>query len=237
MLAKDGNLVKGRQAANDRVIGTVDSALRVQTARNVDEVTLIDVAAQPRRKLSEYVARASTFLRVPFTAGGGITRSQEIGDLLDKGADKVLLGRKAFSESGLIQSASMQFGAQAISACIEFEGTEGDWRATNLPPDVNLDVGSFAQLLEHQGVGEIILFCKSLDGLRSGVALDQVETVTKLVSVPVCYLGGVGDPSDAVRLAEAGVSGVIIGALFAFSRYTPNDVKRSLADSGFEVRL
>ena len=238
LLVKNGSMVKGLQGANDRVVGTIDSGLRVQTARNVDEVTLIDVGSRDSiESLSSCVERASRFLRVPFSAGGGVRSLEDISNLLRAGADKVLLGRKAFSQASLVRRASERFGAQAISACVEFEGAEGDWTVTNHPPGQNLGVAGFSQRLQDEGVGEIVLFCKSLDGLKTGAALDQVEEVASLLNVPLTYMGGVGEPNDAVKLADAGASGIAVGALFAFTRFTPNDLKRSLLEAGHEVRL
>lgn len=238
LLALDGKIVKGRQASNNRVIGTIDSALRVQTARNVDEVALIDVAVTTsERRLSSYVSRASDFLRVPFTAGGGVDSVDEIGRLLTLGADKVLLGRRAFGQPGLVGKASRVFGSQAIMACLELVRDESGWVISNMPGFSTSGVSDYAKYLQDEGAGEILLFNKSSDGMRSGVAEDIAGEVSSALSVPTSYLGGVGSPSDAVKLAAAGVSAVVAGALFAFSQYTPNDVKRSLLDHGFEVRL
>lgn len=238
LLALDGNIVKGRNASNDRVIGTIDSALRVQTARNVDEVTLIDVGeGNSVGKLSSYVLRASSFLRIPFTAGGGVSSLDEMGELLSLGADKVLVGRKFFGQKGQIKKASGTFGAQAILGCIEVVGSKGDWSVANLPPSINLGVSDFARYLQDEGAGEVLVFNRTLDGLRTGVAEDLASDVASILSVPTSYLGGVATPDDTVKLANVGISGIGIGSLFAFTRYTPNDVKRALVAGGFEVRL
>lgn len=240
LLAKGGNIVKGRLASNDRVVGTLDSALRVQSSRNVDEVLLINVASVDERGSSTllgYTNRASKFLRVPFTVGGGVRRVEEIGELLNFGADKVLLGRKALASESLLTEAAALYGSQAVTTCIEIEESDVGWRISNLPEGYPENLADYSRRLEAEGTGEIALFCKSRDGTRDGVLVEPVETLVRSVSVPIAYLGGVSGVEDSIRLADAGVNAIVIGALFAFSRFTPNDIKRGLAQQGYEVRL
>lgn len=239
LLAKDGQIVKGVQAKNDRVIGTVESSLRVQTARNVDEVLLVDVGNNSKGwKLRDYVHQGASYLRVPFTAGGGIESTQQVGELLHLGADKVMLGRKALVNSDVLGEASKSFGSQAVAVCIEIEKEEsGIWIVTNSPGRDVTDLESYALSLQDRGAGEIVLFSRDLDGLRKGIALEPVETIARHLTVPLSYMGGIASPQDALSLAERGVNGIIAGSLYSFSRYTPNDVKVTLASHGFPVRI
>ena len=240
LLHSQGKLVKGVQFRNDRVVGTLEQGIRVQNARNVDEVCLIDVSPDEGSRaasLTKAVSSVSRYLRVPLLAGGGIKSIREIDDLFRVGADRVLLGRKAIS-AGLAGPAAAKYGRQSIVACVEIGFASRKVVIKNQWVELqHLVAIDYIDWLFEQGCGEVLIINPELDGTREGVQSDLLLEIASSCHFPIAYQGGVRDPSDATWLARAGFSSIFSGALFQFSRFTPNDLKRALKEMGFTVRI
>jgi cyclase len=66
------------------------------------------------------------------------------------------------------------------------------------------------------GAGEIILQSVDRDGMRSGMDLDMIRSVSQALEIPVVALGGAGDVSHLVGGLAAGASAVASGSAFTF---------------------
>jgi cyclase len=119
MLVKGTKLVKGRRFSADRVVGHAAQAIRIQQARGVDELVMLDVTATAEGRGPDLalVEKLSEELRSPFAVGGGIRTVDDVRNVLRAGADKVVIGTASLNPQ-LSATARMR-GLQAIVASID----------------------------------------------------------------------------------------------------------------------
>ena len=88
---KDGRTVKGTNFLGLRDAGHPVELAAKYSAEGADELVLLDISAtnERRKTFADIVRRVAAEINIPFTVGGGISTVDDIGALLDCGADKV----------------------------------------------------------------------------------------------------------------------------------------------------
>lgn len=242
LLWKNFGLVKGERFNSWRRVGAVLPAVKVYNARDVDELVLMDITASREKAEPDYdsVHDFADECFVPFTVGGGISRLDQIQNLLRAGADKITINTNAYCNAQLVDEAAKRFGAQCIVASIDVRRmsdghllcfSHAGAVATGRRPD------EWARELVDRGAGEILVTSIDRDGTMQGYDLRLIETVVNAVNVPVIASGGAGN-YEHMRLAiqEAGASAVAAASMFHFTEQTPAEAKRYLASAGTPVR-
>lgn len=67
----------------------------------------------------EWVKQVSSAIGIPLTVGGGIATIEDIGLVLEAGADKVSMNSAAVKNPSLVREASQLFGSDKITAAKE----------------------------------------------------------------------------------------------------------------------
>lgn len=233
LIDRNGQLVKGKQFASDRVIpGPPVAAARVMaTVREIDELVLLFVHASadgvpPDERIIEQVVADC---HIPVTIGGGINTLDIARTILRVGADKVVIGR-AFRENPLlIRHIGDVAGSQAVVVSID-HGPSGHY-------EMYCDCAVRARSAFVCGAGEILLQSIDRDGMMNGYDLDTISMVRPLVDVPIVASGGCGEPAHMAEAILAGADALAAGAMYAFTDQTPLDAKMWLASQGFVVRI
>jgi len=177
---------------------------------------------------------------VPFTVGGGITRIDQIQQLLRAGADKISINTAAYANPRLIEDAAGRFGAQCVVASVDARRMEdGAYRcfshAGTLATD--RDPVEWSRELQERGAGEILITSIDKDGTMTGYDLGLVKSLVRAVDIPVIAAGGAGNYDHMRQVVhEAGVSAVAAASMFHFTEQTPAGVKHALAEAGIPVR-
>jgi cyclase len=80
ILTDGSSQVKGNKFDSWRTVGSVITAAKVYSRRDVDELVLLDVTAGQNNRIMSplIVTKLAEFLRVPFSVGGGISSLKEI---------------------------------------------------------------------------------------------------------------------------------------------------------------
>ncbi|HEV7232992.1 MAG TPA: imidazole glycerol phosphate synthase cyclase subunit, partial [Sphingorhabdus sp.] len=195
LLMREVNLVKGPAFDSWRAVGAPMQSIKVFNRRDVDELVLLDIAATPagRGPDIDMVATLAQECFVPLTVGGGITKLDEIRQLLLAGADKVSINSGAYSDPGLITAASDAYGAQCIVAAIDYRTHEDGRRecfAKGGSEATGRDVIDWARELERLGAGEIQLTSIERDSLMEGYDLKTIAEIATAVSIPIIASGG-----------------------------------------------
>lgn len=235
VLCRGRQLVKGKGFDSWRSVGLAMQAMRVHAGRGVDEICLLDVSAtrEGRGPDLEMVRELSDFLFCPLSCGGGVRSVEDVKALLRAGADKVVIGAAAWTDS-IISRAAATVGSQAIvvtcDAVIAPEAVVGTRCVREVAP-------ARANWAQEQGAGEILLQAVERDGTGCGYDLPLIKAVSQAVSIPVIASGGAGSYEHMRQAIEAGASAVAAGAMFQFEDATPKGAAEYLAAKGIEVRI
>lgn len=235
-------LVKGQSFRSWRSVGTLLPAVRVFNSRDVDELTILDIAARREGRpcddgMPSIAARAS---RVPLSIGGGVNSVHDVARLLELGADKVVLNSGAIDRPELIAEAAAHFGSQCVVVSVDAVRTQDGLRcaAANGTRIQEVSPADWGHHAEDLGAGEIVVTSVERDGTMTGYDLDLIASVASAVSVPVVASGGASTYEDfRLAVVEAGASAVAAGAMFQFSEATPHEAKKYLSSQGVPVRL
>ena len=213
-------LVKTKQFSNPRMVGNPVQAARVYNSRGVDELIFIDIyASKQNRKINlRLVKEILKECFMPVGIGGGINTLDDINDLLQIGADKVVVKNIALIKPDFINSAANFFGSQCIS--VEKTMTE------------------YIQIVQDLGAGEIILNSVDNDGMMNGFDYQLFNKANEVSHIPIVYVGGGGNLEHYKNLFEnTDCKAIASGSIFHFTQYTPLDIKNTLNGLGKPVRI
>tara|TARA_B100000427_G_scaffold143880_1_gene119823 strand:- start:44 stop:808 length:765 start_codon:yes stop_codon:yes gene_type:complete len=222
LLLKDLGLVKSKKFSNLRYIGDPINAVKIFNDLKADELVFLDIKAnKEKRKISlDFVKKVGAEANMPFSVGGGIKSVDDIKEIINAGAEKVVLNTFAFLDSNLVKKASSEFGSSTIAVSIDvkkhfFYGKKvyiySGKKVTKENPI------SYAQKLEELGAGEIILNSIDRDGCMDGYDIDIINKVSENVSIPVVASGGAGKLTDFNLAVEKGnASAVAAGSIFVY---------------------
>lgn len=232
-------LVKTKQFANPRMVGNPVQAARVYNSRGVDELVFVDIFAskQNRKPNLNIVKDILKECMMPTAIGGAINTLDDINALLKVGADKVVIKSKALTDPDFISKAAYVFGSQCITIAVDAKKTDNGYKVhTHL--DIDIAADEFVKQCEAAGAGEIILNSVDNDGMMQGFDTELVNHVSGISSLPLIACGGGGLMPHYQELFEkTKIEAVGSASIFHFTQYTPNDIKRSLAEKNVPVRL
>lgn len=239
----DIGLVKSVQFDWLRTVGNPINSARVYNSRNVDELIFLDIGARRDNRPINYKVVNDIFKEcfMPLTVGGKIETLDDVRKLLLIGADKVSINTSAIEHPELISKIANSYGRQcvvvSIDAKLDFTGSYSVYIHGG-KHKINLDPVTCAKQAEKLGAGEILITSINRDGTRKGFDYQLIKRVSGAVKIPVIAAGGAGEPKHFVEvIKKTNASAVAAASIFHFTRYTPNDVKREMKQSGILVRV
>jgi cyclase len=222
LLLKNQALVKSIQFKDFRYIGDPINAVRIFNDLKADELIFLDIEASKNNRLIslDFVKNVGEEAYMPFAVGGGIKTINDIKAIINAGAEKVVLNTQAAQNPDFVKEASEVFGSSAIVVCIDvkkklFKG-QRTWFMSGSKSTAFNPV-EFAQLMEKNGAGELIIQSIERDGTMEGYDIDLIKSVSTSVSIPVVALGGAGNKNDLLKAYKNGhANALAAGSLFIY---------------------
>lgn len=239
---KHGRVVKGIQFQGLRDAGAPDELSAAYEAQGADEIVMLDVAATPESRDTQYetVRKIREKLAIPLTVGGGVRKTEDAERLLEAGADKVSINTAAVRTPEIIDDMAERFGSQCTVVAIDAKGDgEGSWEVVVSGGRIETGVDAIEWMREawERGAGEILLTSWDRDGTRSGYDLELLQAAADTVPIPVIASGGAAEPEHLVEAWQAGADAVLAASIFHDGDYTVRQVKEALLGGPFELRI
>jgi imidazole glycerol-phosphate synthase subunit HisF len=238
---KDGRTVKGVNFVNIRDAGDPVELAAAYAKQGADELVFLDISAtnEKRKTLATLVKEIAKHINIPFTVGGGISSVDDVGPLLEAGADKVSINSSAVKNPELINQLSNAFGTQCIVLAIDARKIVNQWivhtHGGKQPTDKKLF--SWAKEGQERGAGEILFTSMDNDGTKRGFAIDPLEKLNALLSIPVIASGGAGSMEHFVEAFVLGKADAALAAsIFHFGEISIPDLKKYLLKKGIVTR-
>lgn len=238
---KDGRTVKGVNFLELRDAGDPVELGKLYSEQGADELVFLDITAtkEKRKTLASLADKVAQQLNIPFTIGGGISSVEDVDVLLDHGADKVSINSSAVRNPNLIDQLSRQFGSQCIVVAIDARNVFGNWIVHVAGGSIATDkeLFSWAEEVQNRGAGEILFTSMDHDGTKNGFALEALQKMTSLLSIPVIASGGAGKIehfTDVFRKAD--VDAGLAASIFHFQEIEIRELKDALRNEGINVR-
>jgi imidazole glycerol-phosphate synthase subunit HisF len=222
LLLKNTGLVKTTKFKNPRYIGDPINAVKIFNDMEADELVFLDIlASKMNRCISiDFVRKVGDEANMPFSAGGGIKSVDQIKNILNAGAEKVVINSHALADKTLISKASNDYGSSTIVVCVDVKKSYfGRYHIYTKcgTKRTKMDIVDYIQEVEKQGAGELIINCIDRDGTMEGYDIELMKRVSESVGIPVVALGGSGNikhMSDV--LDQTYVSAVAAGSQFVY---------------------
>ena len=239
---KAGRVVKGVRFLQLQDAGDPIEIARVYDGEGADELCFLDITASHEQRdiILNVVAGTAEQVFMPLTVGGGISKLQDIRNLLNAGADKVSINTAAVNRPDFVREAAEMFGSQCIVVAIDAKRINGHWEVFTHGGrnPTGLDACEWAHQMESYGAGEILLTSMDRDGTKSGYDVQLTRTISDLVAVPVIASGGVGNLEHIYEgLTQGGASAALAASIFHYHEYSIGECKRYLHQRGITVRL
>jgi cyclase len=238
---KDGQVVKGTNFTDLRIVGDPVELAKKYAEAGADELVFLDITAtiEERKTFAKLVKDIAIAINIPFTVGGGIRSLDDIRELLVAGADKVSIGSAAMTKPELVKQAVDYFGAQCIVISVDAKKRGDSWLVyiKGGSEATEADVIEFSQLMEQAGVGELLVNSLDRDGMNSGFDIELLKAITGAVNIPVIASSGGGSPEDFLEVfRQTNIDAALGASIFHYKDVTPQALKLFLADNGIGVR-
>jgi len=172
---------------------------------------------------TDAVAAIAALDQLKIELGGGIRDEDSIKQMLDIGAERVIIGTKAVNDFEWFSRMAEKFSGKIALALDAYEYVfdesepvyyEGDrvkvathgW--TQDSPQLLLEFAIEAAKLP---LAVIIYTDITRDGMLAGPNLERTKEIIQAVQLPVIASGGISQIADIKKLAELGVEAAIIG--------------------------
>ncbi len=238
---KDGRVVKGVNFVGLQDAGDPVEIAQRYNSEGADELTFLDITAshEKRGTMVEVVRRVAEQVFIPLTVGGGISKLEDIYNLLNVGCDKVSLNSSAVKNPNLINEASKRFGSSTIVVAVDVKFIDGDYRVfvNGGRIDTGLKAKDWLSEVRDRGAGEILLTSMNKDGTKSGFDLEIIDFASKYLDIPIVASGGAGNISHFIDVFKHGASAALAASIFHYREIEINELKRNLALNNIGVRL
>ncbi len=245
LLIRDGTVVQSVQFKLTNVIHW-DPVIAIDFFNRwaADEIIVLDVdrakKTEGREKFYDIVYRLSKKCFTPLSVGGWIESIDEIRELLQRGADKVIINTKFYEDPAFVTEAAKTFGTQCIVVSIDAKKiTPKEYRVVidRGRKITEKDPAMWAYEAEQRGAGEVFLNCIDHDGFRQGYDLELLKRVRERITIPLIAMGGVFTWQHLVDgIAIGGADAVAAANIFHYTEHSIKKAKRYLKEKGIDVR-
>lgn len=241
LIVKNGVVVQSIGFSKYLPVGKPDIAIEFLNKWGVDEIVFTDISASAEAKGPNYemIRKASEKCFVPLTIGGGITKLEQIKELMQCGADKILINQAAFHTPEFITQAAAVFGNQCIVISIDGIKTKNGYVVYDylLKKALELNIYTYAQKVQKAGAGEILINSVDRDGSYLGYDIDLLKKVCSDISIPVIACGGAKNGKHIIELfRETNVSAACASNFFHFVEHSVNITKACIKNE-YNVRI
>ncbi len=222
LLLKNKGLVKSVKFRDERYVGDPINAVKIFNDLRADELVFLDILATKERRTValDFVRRVGDEANMPFAVGGGIRTLSDIKSIINAGAEKVVINSYAVENPAFIREAAEEFGSSTIVVSIDVKKKFlGKNQVYTISGTKSTGIGpiEWAQKMQENGAGEIIINSIEYDGTMQGYDLKLVKDVAEAVEIPVVALGGAGNLNDFSKaIRESYASAAAAGSLFVF---------------------
>lgn len=149
---------------------------------------------------------------VPVQVGGGIRSVERVKELLDAGADRLIVGTRALTDEEFLQHAIDAAGPARIMLSLDMKGGKlgiDGWRTT-----IDFDGPKLGGALRARGIPRLLVTVIERDGTFLGPDLDTWEGVGRSTGMRVIGAGGIGSLRDLEKVRDSRpglLEGVVAG--------------------------
>ncbi|HUG27780.1 MAG TPA: HisA/HisF-related TIM barrel protein, partial [Gemmatimonadales bacterium] len=160
------------------------------------------------------------------SVGGGVRTTEQIGRLIDAGADRVVVGTRAIEDSDWLEQAAAQFpGRLVVAADVrERQVVTRGWASGS-----GQGIGAVLDRLGALPLAGVLVTAVHQEGRLSGPDLALIADCLAGTTLPVVASGGITTMEDLRVLGQAGAAAAVLGMALYTGSLDPDTVAREFA--------
>ena len=237
---KNSYLIKGLQYEGLRKVGNpIDFAYKYYE-QGADQINIIDIVSSlySRENLYEIIDKITENIFIPICVGGGIKTIDNIVNLLNCGADRVIINSEALRNKKFLNEIADMFGKQFISVSIEAKKINNEYYCMmdQGRENSNIKVVEWIKYLSKNNIGEIIINSVDNDGMECGYDISLIKLLADDLTCPIVISGGAGLLDHFLDAAKFKcISGLSASSIFHFDKMSIVDLKKDLKQHSIEI--
>lgn len=178
---------------------------------------LVDLtgAKDPKARQLPLLRKLLAGVSVPVQIGGGIRNEQDVRDLIDAGASRVVIGSTAVRQPELVETWFSRFGADALVLALDVRIDDQGNKHVAISGWQENSSQTLEEVVERYrpyGLKHVLCTDISRDGTLAGSNVDlYCEITQRYPDIAFQASGGIGSLDDIAALRGSGVKGVIVG--------------------------
>lgn len=156
--------------------------------------------------------------------GGGVRSEKDVSDLLDAGAERVVIGSTAVKDPELVKSWMLKYGPEHIVLALDVNQDADDQfnvAISGWQEDSGVSIEELIENYQQVGLKHVLCTDISRDGTLEGSNVDlYLYLCKKYPNVDFQSSGGIGNLDDIAALKGSGVAGVIVGRALLEGKFT-----------------
>ncbi|WP_159567472.1 1-(5-phosphoribosyl)-5-[(5-phosphoribosylamino)methylideneamino]imidazole-4-carboxamide isomerase [Budvicia diplopodorum] len=178
---------------------------------------LVDLtgAKDPKARQLPLLRKLLGGVSVPVQIGGGIRTEQDVADLIDAGASRIVIGSTAVRQPEMVEGWFSRFGADALVLALDVRIDENGTKNVAINGWQENSSQTLEAIVErYRSVGLKHVLCTDIsrDGTLAGSNVElYCELAQRYPDIAFQASGGIGDLDDIAALRNSGVKGVIVG--------------------------
>ncbi len=208
-------LYKGKKGTEKIYYENPIDALRFWMEQGAERLHFVDLDGAWGSNINKEILKNMIKIarkKVKVQIGGGIRSIEAFKELIQLGADRIIIGTLAIKNPEIIKILASEIGSEHIIIALDYKNgkisTHGWTQQTNKNPF------DFGKLIAEYGARYILFSAIESDGAFTGPDFENIKRMVKTVSIPIYVAGGIRNEDDLKELKKMGVYGVIIGKAF-----------------------
>jgi phosphoribosylformimino-5-aminoimidazole carboxamide ribotide isomerase len=168
----------------------------------------------------EVAARIISAVRIPVQFGGGLRSVADARELIERGAQRIVIGTLAVESPAALKELVRLFGSHIA---VGIDAKDGEVLTRGWEHGTQTSAVELARRVAEAGVERIVYTDVGRDGMLAGVNVEQTRTLARESGLKVTASGGVSSLDDLQMLKSAltdGVDSVIVGKALYEKRFT-----------------
>jgi imidazole glycerol-phosphate synthase subunit HisF len=188
---------------------------------SIDELVVLDVSRKVRNeeKFCHHIRCLNDSCFIPIAAGGGVRTVEQASNLLQNGADKIVVNTLLSESPEMVKDISVRFGQQSIIGAVDVKKLNGEYSVwtDNGAALKDVELSDWLGSLQKFPIGEIYLNSIDRDGTGQGFCIDLLSKLPNKTLIPIILAGGAGTPLHlGDGLKDPRVDAVATANLFNF---------------------
>ncbi len=156
--------------------------------------------------------------------GGGVRTEQDVADLLNAGAKRVVIGSTAVKQPEMVKGWMEKYGAEHIILALDINIDDNGKRivaVSGWQEDSGVTIEALLEDFLKVGLKHVLCTDISRDGTLAGSNVElYVDLCRQYPQVQFQSSGGIGSLDDIAALKGSGVAGVIVGRALLDGKFT-----------------